>query len=116
MLDNPCKSPDCPPERALSPSGAKASVRTLWLLACFLGARAGFAAVFFLAAIFVLAAVLFGVAFFLANLFLGVARFLASFFGAFFFGAFFFDFASFFFIAIGAVYHRTGHPDRKIAR
>ncbi len=42
--DNPCKSPDCWPDRPPSPSGASATVSTLWPFSrsCFLGTPAVF--------------------------------------------------------------------------
>jgi hypothetical protein len=48
-LDNPCKSPDCRPERAPGPSGENATVSTLWLFSrtCFLSALAVFAPIVF---------------------------------------------------------------------
>src|SRR5579862_3375368 len=97
--DNPCRSPDWPPDRDLRPSRVKAAVSTMGLLGagCFLEALALFGAVFFLLPRFAFA----------AGFFLRAGLFLASFFEAFFRGAFFFFFA-FFLVAIGAVYHRAG--------
>jgi hypothetical protein len=51
MLDNPCKSPDWPPERAANPSGSNATVSTLWLFPrTFIFFRAFFFAIFFFVA------------------------------------------------------------------
>jgi hypothetical protein len=81
MLDNPCKSPDCPP-LALRPSGANASVSTLWLfLRTRVRSAAGvFAPVVFLPRAFVFTTAFFKVGFFFANFFFGAPLFLASFF------------------------------------
>src|SRR6266404_5345106 len=91
-LDNPCKSPDWPPDRGLRPWRVKAAVSTTEpFAACVLGARAFFRAVFFLLASLVFAAALFrAVLFFFADFSLRVELFLAGFFSAFFFV---FDFA-----------------------
>src|SRR6266851_9976557 len=117
MLDNPCKSPDCPP-LALSPSSANASVSTLWLfpLTRVLSAVGVFAPVVFLPRAFVVfTAAFFNAGFFFANFFFGVPLFLASFFltllfiGFLFFPADPFGFVRFLlvlFLAIRAVYHR----------
>src|SRR6266849_2235191 len=121
-LDNPCKSPDCSPDRAPSPSSANATVSTLWLFprTCFLSSPAVFPPVVFLPPAFVFTSAFFGAAFFFANFFLGVTLFLASFFStAFFIGATFlpavlFDFVCFFLVfflvATRAVYHRLVIP------
>src|SRR5229473_5657270 len=76
-LDNPCKSPDCSPDRSPSPSGANATASTLLLFprTCFLSAPAVFPPVVFLPPTFVFSSPFFGAAFFL-----GVVIFLASFF------------------------------------
>src|SRR5229473_8083651 len=108
-LDNPCKSPDCSPDRPPSPSGANATASTLWLFprTCFLSAPAVFPPVVFLPPTFVFSSPFFGAAFFL-----GVVIFLASFFlNAFFLTAFFIgatflpavliDFACFFLVLFG---------------
>ena len=82
MLDNPCKSPDCPP-LALCPSSANASVSTLWLLsrACVLRGAGVFALVVFLPWVFVVfTAAFFNAGFCFANFFFGVPLFLARFF------------------------------------
>src|SRR6266568_2254225 len=83
-LDNPCKSPDCSPDRALSPSSANAIASTLWLFprTCFLSAPAVFPPVVFLPPIFVFTSAFFGAAFFFVCFFL-----------------------VFFLVAIRAVYH-----------
>src|SRR5487761_988712 len=49
-LDNPCKSPDCSPDRAPCPSSANATASTLWLFprTCSLSAPAVFPPVVFL--------------------------------------------------------------------
>src|SRR5467141_218925 len=119
-LDNPCKSPDCPPERAASPSGAYATVSTVWLFPRprFLATGAVFPTAIFLAPAFVFASAFFGAAFFFANFFLGVAPFLASFalnvflIGFTFLPAILFVWflLVFFLAAIGAVYHRSAIP------
>src|SRR6266446_3557525 len=109
-LDNPCKSPDCSPDRAPSPSSANATVSTLWLFprTCFLSSPAVFPPVVFLPPAFVFTSAFFGAAFFFANFFLGVTPFLASFFStAFFIGATFLpavliDFACFFLVFVTA--------------
>ncbi|SRR6266481_9953361 len=83
-LDNPCKSPDWPPERADSPSGENVTVSMVWLLprTRFFTARVAFPTAFFL-----------GAAFFFADFLFGVAAF------------FFCFFRDFFLVAIRAVYH-----------
>src|SRR5436853_3612854 len=118
-LDNPCKSPDCSPDRAPSPSSANATVSTLCFFprTCSLSAPAVSPPVVFLPPAFVLTFAFFGAAFFFANFFLGVTLFLASlcliaiFIGANFLPAVLFDFACFFLVfflvAIRAVYHRS---------
>src|SRR5712692_8514823 len=113
MLDNPCKSPDCSPDRAPRPSSANATVSTLWLFprTCFLSAPAVFPPVVFLPPIFVFTSAFFGAAFFFANFFLGVALFLI---GTTFLPAVLFDFVRFFLVfflvAMRAVYHRLVIP------
>src|SRR5229473_5316520 len=113
MLDNPCKSPDCSPDRAPSPSSANATVSTLWLFprTCLLSAPAVFPPVVFLPPIFVFTSAFFGAAFFFANFFLGVTLFLI---GTTFLPAVLFDFVcfflAFFLVAIRAVYHRLVIP------
>src|ERR1035437_7749880 len=86
MLDNPCKSPDCPP-LALNPSSANASVSTLWLFprTRVLSAVGVFAPVVFMPRAFVFTAAFFKAGFFFANFFFGVPLFLASFLLTFFF-------------------------------
>src|SRR5712692_1633750 len=112
-LDNPCKSPDCSPDRAPSPSSANATVPTLWLFprTCLLSAPAVFPPVVFLPPIFVFTSAFFGAAFFFANFFLGVTLFLI---GTTFLPAVLFDFVcfflAFFLVAIRAVYHRLVIP------
>src|SRR6266481_3816549 len=118
-LDNPCKSPDCSPGRAPSPSSPNATVSTLWCFprTCSLSAPAVSSPIAFLPPAFVLTFAFFGAAFFFANFFLGVTLFLASlcliaiFIGANFLPAVLFDFACFFLVfflvAIRAVYHRS---------
>src|SRR6266403_2084095 len=71
-LDNPCKSPDCSPDRPPSPSGANATASTLWLFprTCFLSAPAVFPPVVFLPPTFVFTSAFFGAALFFANFFL----------------------------------------------
>src|SRR5712692_1328954 len=73
--------------RAPSPSGANATVSTLWLFprSRFLSAPAVFPPVVFLPPAFVFTSAFFGAAFFFANFFLGVTLFLVSFFLAAFF-------------------------------
>src|SRR6266851_3655996 len=104
-LDNPCKSPDCPLERGPSPSGANATVSTVWLFprTGFLAARAVLPTGFFLAPAFVFAPAFFEAAFF--------ASFALS---AFLIGFTFLRvvllvcfFLVFFLAAIGEVYHRS---------
>src|SRR6266404_7829919 len=89
-LDNPCKSPDCPPERAESPSRAYLTASTVWLFprTRFFAARLVFPTTFFLGVAF----------FFFANFFFGAAAFFAGF------------FLVFFLVAIRAVYHRSAIP------
>src|SRR5256885_8744327 len=118
-LDNPCKSPDCSPDRAPSPSSANATVSKLWCFprTCSLSAPAVSPPVVFLPPAFVLTFAFFGASFFFANFFLAVTLFLASlcliaiFIGANFLPAVLFDFACFFLVfflvAIRAVYHRS---------
>src|SRR6267154_1087346 len=121
-LDNPCKSPDCSPGRAPSPSSPNATVSTLWCFprTCSLSAPSVSSPVAFLPPASVLSFAFFGAAFFFANFFLGVTLFLASLcliailIGANFLPAVLFDFACFFLVfflfimvAIRAVYHRS---------
>src|SRR6202521_3088886 len=122
MLDNPCKSPDCPPERAASPSGANATVSTVWLFprTRFLAAREVFRPAVFLAPTFVFAPAFLGEAFFAVNFFLRAPPFFASFSLSALLSGFAFlsatpcDFAcfflGFFLAAIRAVYHRSAIP------
>jgi len=84
---------DCPPDRAPCPSGANATVSTLWLSSRirFLSAPVVFRPVAFFPPAFVFTSPFFGAVFFVANPFLIVTLFLASFFlPAFFIGATFF--------------------------
>ena len=112
-LDNPCKSPDCWPERASGPSGENATVSTLWLFSrtCFLGTLTVFAPIVFLPTAFVFTATFFGAGFFV-NFFLGIPLFLLASFilGVTFLPAVLVAFEGFFlvfFLAdIRAVYHR----------
>src|ERR1035441_4350712 len=92
VLDNPCKSPDCPP-LALCPSSAKASVSTLWLFSRtrVLSAAGVFAPVVFLPrALVVFTAAFFKAGFFFADFCFGVPLFLAIFFLTVLFIGFFF--------------------------
>src|SRR5437016_7721857 len=59
--DNPCKSPDCWPERVPGPSGENATVSTLWLFSRtrFLSAFTVFPPIVFLPTAFVFTAALF---------------------------------------------------------
>jgi len=101
MLDNPCKAPDWPPERAAKPSGAYDTESTVWLFprTRILAARAVFPTAVFLAPAFVFAGTFFG-----ADFFVSFAL------GFTFLPATLRDFACFFLVfflaAIGAVYHR----------
>src|SRR5271166_5898388 len=97
-LDNPSKSPDCWPERALSPSGENETVSTLWLFSrtCFLSALAVFAPIVFWPTAFVFTAAFLGAGFF-ADFFLAIPLFLASsFFGVTFLPAVLVAFVGFF--------------------
>src|SRR5258706_2573999 len=126
MLDNPCKSPDCPPDLSLSASGANASVSTLWLFprTRVLSAVGVLAPVVFWPRAFVFTAAFFKAGFFFTNFFFGAPLFLARFFLTVFFNGFpffpaLFRFVSFLlvlFLAIGAVYHRHHACSRKRAR
>src|SRR6266851_8022177 len=127
MLDNPCKSPDCPPDLSLSASGANASVSTLWLFprTRVLSAVGVLAPVVFWPRAFVFTAAFFKAGFFFANFFFGVPLFLARFFLTVFFRGFpffpadpfgFVSFLLVLFLAIGAVYHRHHAFSRKRAR
>ena len=99
MLDNPCKAPDWPPERAANPSGAYDTESTVWLFprTRFLAAREAFPTAVFLVTAFVFARAFFGANFFVSFAFLR-AIFFVCFFLVFFLGA------------IGAVYHRSAIP------
>src|SRR5882724_3848360 len=105
-LDNPCKSPDCSPDRAIAPSSALASVSTrrLFLRTCFLTPATVLSTAVFLAPTFVFASILFGAAFFFAMFFLEGTLF------DFFIGATLLPadclFLVFSLVAIHAVYHR----------
>jgi len=91
MLDNPCKSPDCPPDLSISASGANASVSTLWLFrrTRVLSAVGVLAPVVFWPRAFVFTAAFFKAGFFFANFFFGVPLFLlARFFLTVFFSGF----------------------------
>ena len=108
MLDNPCKAPDCPPERAASPSGAYDTESTVWLFprTRILAARAVFPTAVFLTAAFVFAAAFFGAAFFAS---FALRAFLTGF--TFLPAILFVCFLLVFFLgAIGAVYHRSAIP------
>src|SRR5260370_12332634 len=104
-LDNPCKSPDCPLERGPSPSGANATVSTVWLFprTGFLAARAVFPTAFFLSPAFVFVLAFFEAAFF-ASFALSAFLIGFSFLPAVLLVCFF---LVFFLAAIGAVYHRS---------
>jgi hypothetical protein len=112
MLDNPCKSPDCPPDLSLSASGANASVSTLWLFprTRVLSAVGVLAPVVFWPRAFVFSAAFFKAGFFFANFFFGVPLFLLpSFFLTVFFSGFLFFLADpfgFVRFLLRAVYHR----------
>lgn len=120
MLDSPCKSPDWPPERGLSPSCENATVATLSLFprTGLLRPLAVFRAVAFLPLALDFAVVFFGAAFFFADFFAevcfadfrGADLFVTRLLAGFFFALTFFDFVCFFFVfflvAIRAVYHR----------
>src|ERR1019366_6163165 len=117
MLDNPCKSPDCPPDLSLSASGTNASVSTLRLFprTRVLSAVGVLAPVVFWPRVFVFTAAFFKPGFFFANFFFGVSLFLASFFLTVFFSGFpffpadpfgFVRFLLVLFLTIRAVYHR----------
>ena len=79
MLDNPCKSPDCPPDLSLSASGANASVSTLWLFprTRVLSAVGVLAPAVCWPRAFVFTAAFFKAGFFFANFFFAVPLFLA---------------------------------------
>jgi hypothetical protein len=114
MLDNPCKSPDCPAESESGP-GRKNDVSVCFgfgLGARRLGALAGWTPLLFLGAAFVFATPLvlavgfFGADFFTASRFLAVALALAARFGFISFFdlvCLFLVFFVFFLVAIGAV-------------
>jgi hypothetical protein len=90
MLDNPCKSPDCPPDLSVSVSGANASVSTLWLFprTRVLGAIGVLAPAVLWPRAFVFSAAFFKAGFFFANFFFGLPLFLARFFLTVFFSGF----------------------------
>src|ERR1019366_9304739 len=83
----PCKSPDCTPARDPGPSGASATVSTLWLFlrTCLLSAPTVFPPVVFLPPAFVFTIAFIGAAFFFANFLLGATVFSASLFSIAFF-------------------------------
>ena len=123
MVDNPCKSPDCPPDCAPSPSIVNASVPTLWLFprARVLSVAGVFAPVVFFLRAFVFTAAFFKAGFFFASFFFGVPLFLASFFLTAFFKNFpffpadpfgFVRFLLVLFLAIRAVYTGTCEPTK----
>src|SRR5216683_2430750 len=120
-LDNPCKSPGCPPERATSPSGANATVSTVWLFprTRFLAARAVLPRAIFLAPALVFASAFFGAEFFFASFALSAFLTGFTFLPAILFVCFL---LVFFLAAIRAVYHPSGipsawaSPDRRAGR
>jgi hypothetical protein len=119
MPDNPCKSPDCPPEPDRGPSDENTKPTTVWPLRRCFGVVIGFETLGFLRTAFAFKAGCLGAGFFFffTDFFLDVALFFASLFVGFIFlpadrfaGFSELDFVCFFlplfFAAIGEVYHR----------